>query len=406
MYQLIDHLIRQGVDPRLILYASADDPLLEKDTLFTDIISTLEDLTLRILESPETVYLFLDEIVGLEGWELFVKRYFDQKFPIKFVLASSSAAFLKKRSKESLVGRAIQFDVRPFSFSEYAELLGKERIRDQRDRLRPAWQEFFETADLETLGSALAGIDREQQLYQKEPDLTVRAYLQDGGFPEFLLLKDDLARERYFWDNVVERTLYYDIPEIFWINDRELLRKLFIYCVCNSGSMVNHVDLASTFSVPRQTISSYLSCLAAGFLLQLLSKYAKTEAGRLRAFRKVYAVDQGLVVHLQRLKPHQLDERGLWGPLCEIAVLSQLTRACPRALIYHYRERPHDVDFVLDVSGKLIPIEVKYRESRRAAKGLRHFRRKFQTDLEIVITKNLLERRDGTLFAPLRLFLQ
>jgi len=50
-----------------------------------------------------------------ENWELFIKRYFDQKFPIKFILASSSVAFLSKRVQESLVGRIIEFNATPFS---------------------------------------------------------------------------------------------------------------------------------------------------------------------------------------------------------------------------------------------------------------------------------------------------
>jgi len=407
MFQLINRLIQDGIDPKLIVYASADDPFLEKETLFSDIIDTLEDLLLGkpILESSDTIYLFLDEIARIENWELFIKRYFDQKFPIKFILASSSAAFLRKRVQESLAGRIIEFNVTPFSFSEYADLMDKDFIRGQRELLEPVWQNFFQTLNVDELESELAEIDRKQQLHQKEFALTLRNYLRDGGFPEFLQLQDELSRERYFWDNVAERTLYYDIPEIFRINDRELLQKLFIYCVCNSGSIVNQVDLANSFSVPRQTISNYLSYLGAGLLIHPLLKYAKTAASRLRAFKKIYAADQGLVVHLQRFSPQQLDEKGFWGQLCEIAVFSQLEHYCPRARIYYYRDRQREVDFVIDIHGRLIPIEVKYQESPSVSKGLFYFKRQFQTDFEIVITKNHFERRESILFVPLRIFL-
>jgi len=406
MFHLIHHLLRNGHDPKLIVYASMDDPLLSKETLFEDIIDLLEDLILSkpVLECSKTVYLFLDEITRLENWELFVKRFIDQRYPFQFILSSSSAAFLQKRSQESLVGRVINFNIPPFSFSEYAELMDKDIIRQQREILEPLWQEFFQTMNIEQLMSSLTNIDKQQEFHQKEFDLTLRTYLRDGGFPEFLQLQDSFFKTRYFWDNVAERTLYYDIPEIFRVNDRELLQKLFIYCVSHSGSMMNMAELATSFAVPRQTISNYLSYLNAGLLVHSLEKYAKTAASRLRAFRKVYACDQGLVVHLQRFNPQQLDEKGLWGQLCEIAVLTQLQHYHP-AHIYYYRDRGREVDFVVDFHGRLIPIEAKYRESVSVPAGLIHFKKRFHTNFEIVITKDYFEQRESILFIPLSLFL-
>jgi predicted AAA+ superfamily ATPase len=406
MFHLIHHLLQNGYDPKLIIYASMDDPLLKKETFFEDIIGLLENLILGkpILECSKNIYLFLDEITRLENWELFVKRFIDQKYPFKFILSSSSASLLQKRSQESLVGRVIEFNVPPFSFSEYAELMNIDVICQQREILEPFWQEFFQTMNAEQLTSGLANIDKQQRFHQKEFDLTLRAYLRDGGFPEFLQLQDSFFKTRYFWDNVAERTLYYDIPEIFRINDRELLQKLFVYCISHSGSMMNMAELATSFAVPRQTISNYLSYLNAGLLVHSLEKYAKTAASRLRAFKKVYACDQGLVVHLQRFNTQQIDEKGLWGQLCEIAVFSQLRHYHP-ARIYYYRDREREVDFVIDIHGQLIPIEAKYRESISIPTGLTHFKNHFHTDFEIVITKNHFEQRESVLFVPLRLFL-
>lgn len=46
-----------------------------------------------------------DEVTALDDWELYVKRYYDLRYPLRFVCTSSAAAFLKERSRESLAGR-------------------------------------------------------------------------------------------------------------------------------------------------------------------------------------------------------------------------------------------------------------------------------------------------------------
>ncbi|RKY05396.1 hypothetical protein DRP77_01100 [Candidatus Poribacteria bacterium] len=407
MFQLIHHLIRSGVDPRRILYASMDDPLLDKSSLFQDIIDLFETTLLGqpLLESSEKLYLFLDEIAHFEGWELMVKRFYDQRYPFKFILSSSSSAFLESRSKESLVGRAIVFHLLPFSFSEYAQLKGKERIRKWREILEPLWTRFFLEGDADRLIKGLREVDREQRLMGREIELILREYLYEGGFPEFLQLRSPLLRSRYFWENVVERVLYHDIPEIFRVEDRELLQRIFIYCVSHSGSIVNIVELGRDFGAPRQTISNYLNYLKSSLLIRPLVRYARTAAGRLRGFKKVYACDSGLMVHLQRLTREQVESRGLWGVLAEIAVLAQLQRYHPHAHIYYYRERDREVDFVIELNGRLIPLEVKYRREVEIPNGLRLFKRRFKTEFEILITKDQLLTSGTVLFVPLRLFL-
>jgi predicted AAA+ superfamily ATPase len=43
------------------------------------------------------VFCFLDEVHFLDNWSLIVKKYFDKKYPIKFIISSSSASLFKKK---------------------------------------------------------------------------------------------------------------------------------------------------------------------------------------------------------------------------------------------------------------------------------------------------------------------
>jgi hypothetical protein len=50
-------------------------------------------------------------------------------------------------------------------------------------------------------------------------------------------------------------------------------------------------------------------------------------------------------------------------------------------------------------------VEVKYRETPKDVKGLRYFKERFKAPNAVVITKDALNFENGTLFAPLGLFL-
>ena len=46
-----------------------------------------------------------------------------------------------------------------------------------------------------------------------------QSYLQTGGFPEYLIMSDEIARREYFWSTVIERVVYHDVPAIEEIRD-------------------------------------------------------------------------------------------------------------------------------------------------------------------------------------------
>jgi predicted AAA+ superfamily ATPase len=409
LFHLIHHLIQGGTSPQRIFYVSLDDPLVAKEKFFEMLVDLLETHVIgrRLDTTSEKIYLFLDEVTHLPEWELFLKRYYDQKFPFKFIVSSSAASFLVKKGSESLVGRLFRFQVTPFSFSEYLQLVSarKEMILGQQE-VGDLWGKYLENLDLKRLWAKLQKISRELALHRKETALHIHQYLLRGGFPEFLQIKGERAARQYFPENIVERVVYHDIPETFRVADRNLLQTLLLYSIFHSGSIININEIASAHQATRQTVSDYLHYLQASMLVRLLEKYAKTAASRLRAFRKLYTIDTGLYIHLQRLTPARAEEKGKLGNLAEIAVFAQLN-AYPIASgkLFYFRERDLEVDFVLETLGGLLPVEVKYRETPKDVKGLRYFKERFKAPNAVVITKDALNYENGTLFTPLGLFL-
>src|ERR1700722_17338928 len=76
LHQLIKDLIERDINPRHIVYYSMDDPAL----LFNspgEINTFIEEAMQLARKASEPFYFFLDEIQRLEGWELYLKKYYD-----------------------------------------------------------------------------------------------------------------------------------------------------------------------------------------------------------------------------------------------------------------------------------------------------------------------------------------
>lgn len=408
MFHLIKRLIDRGIEPKRIIYLSLDDPLIGKENFFEGLTDIIEKHlgSLRLQAESGRYYLFLDEVTSLPDWELYLKRYYDRKYPFKFIVSSSAASFLVKTGRESLAGRVFRFSVAPFSFSEFLRLKTSGSSIEEREKIQALWDDFWRTLNSQTLFSGLAGISEDAVFRQRDMELNLHSYLMSGGFPEFLQLTGDRAILRYFSENVIERVVYHDIPEAFAVSDRGLLENLLLYSIFHSGSIININEMAASFKAARQTVSDYLHYLQASMLVRLLKKYARTEASRLRAFRKVYTVDTGLYIHLQRLTPAQIEQRGAMGQLAEIAVFSQLASFPDIAgRLSYYREREAEVDFVAETLKGPVPVEVKYRQTPDGLKGLAQFKERFNVSAAVVITKNMLKLDAGVLYVPLGLFL-
>jgi len=407
IFHIIKNLIHKGVDPKRIIYISLDDPLVGKDRFFENLIEIIETyiLSSHLRSVKERIYLFLDEVTHLKDWELYLKRYYDQQYPFKFIVSSSSASFLVKKGRESLAGRLFRFRVLPFSFSEFLYLKGASKeVISLQNSLYPVWQEYSVRPDNNSIFNLLSKTFRRGEIYGSEINTQLHQFLINGGFPEFLKLKSERLISQYFPENIIERVIYHDIPETFGVSDRTLLQNLLLYSVFHSGSIININEIATSFNATRQTVSDYLYYLQASMIVRLLEKYAKTAASRLRAFRKIYTIDSGLYVHLQRLSPSQIQQKGILGQLAEIAVFSQLN-SFKGINIFYFREKETEVDFVIETPSGIIPIEVKYRESIKDIKGIKYCIERFKSDSALVITKDLLKLDGKTLFVPLRLFL-
>ena len=118
MYQIIEKLINDGINPKNILYISFDNPMIKMVN---------SDEVLKIFDSLYTTngmkYIFFDEIQYAENWELWLKVIYDTRKDICVVATGSASPVLEKGSSESGTGRWTVLKIPTLSFYEYCRLL-------------------------------------------------------------------------------------------------------------------------------------------------------------------------------------------------------------------------------------------------------------------------------------------
>lgn len=99
MYQIMEKLIEEGVNPKNILYATFDNPILK--------LVNVENV-LSIYEAMYPIdgirYIFLDEIQYTDNWELWMKVIYDSRKDVRLVAAGSASPVLEKGATDSGTG--------------------------------------------------------------------------------------------------------------------------------------------------------------------------------------------------------------------------------------------------------------------------------------------------------------
>ena len=316
LFQVIDRLVSDGVDPRNILYLNLFDDRLHG--LGSDNLHLILEAYYGLYpekKNRETVYFFFDEIQVVPGWESFVDRLLRSE-KSEVWLSGSSAEMLSKEIGTRMRGRALSWEIFPFSF-----------------------EEFLRGRDVEVATAAGGKVSTGTRLLlQRE----FEEYRSRGGFPEVVNLERRLrvkVHQEYF--NAI---LYRDMVERHNISHPNALLDLAHRLVANVGSLYSLNKLKSYLdslghTVPKGSISDYLRWFEDAYFLFSLQIYDASVARRKANPRKIYAIDHGLVTSIS----HRILVNT--GHLLENMIFVGLRRVTPE--IYYYRtEKGHEVDFI------------------------------------------------------------
>ena len=100
LYQIIDHLIDEGINPRNILYATFDNPILKLVNV-ENVLSIYEGM----YPIEGTRYILFDDVQYTDNWELWMKVIYDSRKDIRLIATGSASPVLEKGSADSGTGR-------------------------------------------------------------------------------------------------------------------------------------------------------------------------------------------------------------------------------------------------------------------------------------------------------------
>lgn len=280
----------------------------------------------------------LDEVQREPDLLRAVKRAIDQhRRPGQFLLTGSANLLLMRQVSESLAGRASYLTLWPMTRREQ---LGHGRCG--------AWEELVQAPDNEWLDLLAA---------QPEEGEDWRALARRGGFPT-PAVHLTTARERSIWfDGYVRTYLERDLQDLSSIAALPDFRRLMRAACLRIGQLVNQSELGRDVALAQPTVHRYLNLLETSHLLVRLPAYAVNRTKRLIKSPKLYWGDTGLALHLAGdIEPS--------GAQLENLVLQDLLAwrdaRLDRAEVLYWRSAAgEEVDFVIEVDGRVLPIEIK-----------------------------------------------
>lgn len=359
--QCIRKLIQEhGADQaQRIVYFTMDDPALLLPHV--DMDRFFEDMVVEFAKRANdgTVYLFLDEIQKFPRWELYLKKHYDLKTPVRFVVSGSASAPIFRKSRESLLGRIHDYQVLPFSFREYVFFRAKDS--DGSKRIKAFGNQIRLNRTISEMVNTLETFVHLGEM-PIEAIKVLENFFFEGGFPEVWKLPDILAKQEYLYQNQIERVIFEDLLVAAEFRKPEMLRRFYLGLLAEPGRETNVSKLSKDIGIAAATIANYFPLLEATDLVWRLHKYTGSKATAKAGNFKSYLVDLAVRNAVLKLTPERLlaDEPVL-GLYAENIVANHLRRWPGLVELAYYRERNNELDFIVDLGATRIGIEVKYR---------------------------------------------
>lgn len=352
LYQHIIHELK--IPKENILFINFEHPLL-RNNLNLPALLQIYSTFLQHADESKAIYLFLDEIQNILGWESFVRTLYDSGAAHLYVTGSNSQ-LLSSEYASSLGGRVLELYIQPFCFSELVEY----------HAAKP--KSSFELTENKI--SLLKLLNR---------------YIEFGGIPETFDLPENLITQ--FSESLIEKIIVQDILERYKINRIDLLKKIIAFYNKANGGIISIRNLANITGAAQATVSEYLQYLFNTYIYSKISKHPFKTKESLNAQPKCYASDNIFI--------NQADS----SQKLENAVLCELSRRYGKHNVTFAKDyNNHEIDFIAnDLSNKRkLAVQVcwelnddSYQREIRPLLFLKKFDRKNEFDFVIVCMQKL-----------------
>lgn len=212
-------------------------------------------------------------------------------------------------------------------------------------------------AELETLSLA--------EILGALPKTTPESAIVRGGFPE--LHADPDIDHVAFYNSYLATYLERDVRSLANVGSLRDFERFLRACALRSANLLNKADLARDVGISPVTANHWLSVLEASGQVVLLEPWFSNRTKSIVKSPKLYLADTGLLCALLNIRSvTDLRQSPAAGAVWETFVFAQLRDRERRAgrvqSLFFWRDRTREVDFVVDVAGRLELFEAKWAE--------------------------------------------
>ena len=284
------------------------------------------------------IFLIIDEIQYIEDPTKFLKIMHDHYPAIKLIVSGSSTFEIKKKFKESLAGRTLNFELYPLSFEEFLVFKG-EKYKLNKENIKAINEDLVKLAE---------------------------EHILFGGYPKIVLENSEEKKQAYL-GQIISTYVRKDIRNIGNIRNISAFNKLIELLASQSGQLLNVLEISNTLKINRETVMEYLDLLENTFIIKRITPFHKNLRSEISKNPKIFFLDTGMM-HLLWLKEFP---KVILGNSFETFVFLELMKSGKKINFWRTTNK-QEIDFIVK-NKETYAIEVKFNFQNLDNRSLRFF---------------------------------
>lgn len=308
-------------------------------------------------------FVFIDEIQRKENAGLFLKGLYDMDLPYKLIVSGSGSLELKGKIHESLLGRKKLFELSTVSFHEFLNYMTNYKYEDR--------------------------IERFYSIEKERTREYILEYLNFGGYPR-VILEERQSDKQSIINEIFRSYIEKDISYLLKVEKIEAFESMVMFLASQTGQLVNFSELSSSVGTSVVTILNYIKYGEGTFIFKKLTPFFRNVRNEITKSPKIYFTDLGF-------RNYSLGKFGLLSDPADLGavfenfiflILKEKISNSPFGLHFWRTKDKAEVDFILNISGNIIPFEVKFNGKGKISRSFRNFLSRYVPSKAYIVTSN------------------
>ncbi len=287
-------------------------------------------------------FFLFDEMQYVKNGGKILKFLYDSIDNIKIIITGSSSLDINEIGSY-LVGRALFFELYPFSFEEFLS------TKD------PKINSYYKKHKFNTNSRLVPDV-----LFLDKINPYLKEFLTYGGYPRVVLEKDE-EKKKFLLKNIFLTYIEKDIVKLYGTKYKQRVSDLIKYLASINACILNYSEACSITNLYYKELKELLGILENTYVIKIIRPFHKNLISEIRKNPKIYFLDTGLRNFIVDRFDFSEEES---GRILENYVLNKFK---DKKINYWRTTAKAEVDFILNG----MPIEVKIKP--KITRSLRSF---------------------------------